>query len=77
MRTSGEKVRISDEAERVRSFIFSYKTFVRVIYSGVFKGRQARHLLRAPFATAMCKVAHLAFKGAQSNCNALLFQRAP
>jgi len=33
-----------------------------VIYSDVFKGRQARHLPRAPFATVMCKVAYLAFK---------------
>jgi len=30
-------------------FIFSIKIIVRVIYSGVFKGRQSRHLLRAPF----------------------------
>ena len=29
-------------------FIFSYKITVRVTYSGVFKGRQARHLPRAP-----------------------------
>jgi len=37
---SGEKVHISDGAERVQSVIFSYKIIVRVIYSGVFKGRQ-------------------------------------
>jgi len=42
--------------------VFSYKIIARVIYSGVFKGRQARHLPRAPFATVMCKVAYLAFK---------------
>jgi len=29
-------------------FIFSYNIIVRVTYSGVFKGRQARHLPRAP-----------------------------
>jgi len=47
MRTSGEKVCISDEAERVQSdFIFAYKIIVRVIHSGVFKGRQSRHLSR-------------------------------
>jgi len=37
MRTSGEKVRISDEAERVQiGFILVYKIIVRIIYSGVF-----------------------------------------
>ena len=43
-------------------FIFSYKIFVRLIYNGVFKQRQTRHLPRVLFATAMCKVAYLAFK---------------
>ena len=33
-----------------------------VIYSDLFKGRQARHLPRAPFATVLCKVAYLTFK---------------
>jgi len=45
-----------------RFHILIYKIIVRVIYSGMFKGRQARHLPRAPFATVMCKVAYLAFK---------------
>jgi len=48
MRTSGEKVRISDKAERVQSVSYSHISIVRVIYSGVFEGRQARHLTRAP-----------------------------
>jgi len=42
--------------------IFSYKIIVRVVYRGVFKGRQARHLPRAPFATVVCKVAYLVFQ---------------
>jgi len=46
MSTSGEKVRVSDEAECALGFIFSYKNIVRVIYSGML-GRQARHLPRA------------------------------
>jgi len=62
-------------------FIFSYKIIVRVIYSGVFKGRQVRHLPRAPLSTVMCKVAYLAFKGAQQQLQCmsglLCFQRGP
>jgi len=48
MRTSDEKVRISDDAERVQSVSYSHMIIVRVIYSGVLKGRRARHLPRAP-----------------------------
>ena len=33
------------------------------MYSGVFKGKQARHIPRPPFATVSVK--HLAFNGAQ------------
>ena len=44
-------------------FIFSYKVIVIITDSGVFKGKQARHLPRAPLCN--CKVAYLAFKGAQ------------
>ena len=47
MRTSGKKVRISDEAERGQSV--SYTIIVRVIHRYVFKGRQARHLPPSPF----------------------------
>jgi len=58
MRTSGEKVRISDEAEHVHSVSYSHirKIIVRVIYSGVFKGRQARHLPRPPLLRPPLKV---------------------
>jgi len=59
-------------------FIFSYKIIVRVIYSGVFKGRQARHSPRAPFATVWST---LLSKGPNSNCNVLVgffaFKGAP
>jgi len=49
MRTSGEKLRIPDEAERVQSVLYSQiRSLFRVICSGVFKGRQARHLPQAP-----------------------------
>jgi len=50
MGTSGEKVRTHIGWSRTCSigFIFSYKIFVRVICSGVFKGRQARHLRQVP-----------------------------
>jgi len=48
MRTSGEKTRISDEAKCVQSVSYPHKIIVRVIYSGVFEGRQVRHLPRAP-----------------------------
>jgi len=47
MRTSDEKVRISDEEERVQSVSYSHIKNI-VIYNGVFKGRQARHLPRSP-----------------------------
>jgi len=51
MRTSGEKVRISDEAEREIGFIFSYTIIVRVMYSGVLRegkriGSPARYFAR-------------------------------
>jgi len=50
MRTSGEKVRISDEAERVQSVSYSDISSPSGLYTvhGVFKGRQTMHLLRAP-----------------------------
>jgi len=49
MRTSGERVRITDEAERVQSVSYSHTEMVfRVMYSGVCLG--------PPFATVMCKV---------------------
>ena len=49
-------------------FIFSYTIIVRVIYSGVFKGRQARQFPRAPLCN--CDVqSTLLSKGPNSNCN--------
>jgi len=54
MRTSGEKVRISDEAERILSVSYSHIRSLSGSYSsGVFGGRQERHLPQAPFATVM------------------------
>ena len=45
MGTSGEKVRISDEAERIQSVSYSH---IRFIYSGRLKRKQAKHLPGAP-----------------------------
>jgi len=48
MRTSGEKVRISDEAERVQSVSYSDIRSLPGLYTVVcLKRRQARHLPRA------------------------------
>ena len=47
MRTSREKVSISDEAERVQSVSYSHIRSFSGLYTVVFKGRQARHLPRA------------------------------
>jgi len=49
MRTSDEKVRISDEAERFQfqAVIYSHIRSLSGLF-GVLKGRQARHLPRAP-----------------------------
>jgi len=55
IRTLGEKVRISDEAERVQSVSYSHKVIVRVIYSGVWESKRGT-CLGPPFATQMCKV---------------------
>jgi len=90
MRTSGEKVRISDETERVQSVSHSHIRSLSGLYTVVclMEGKRGT-CLWSPFATAMCNVAYLAFKwgptavvkwkylafkGAQ---NALFFQRAP
>ena len=49
MCTSGEKVRISDEAERVQSVSYShFKSIVRALYSGFCKEMQAKHLPHSP-----------------------------
>jgi len=49
MRTSDEKVRISDEAERFQfqAVLYSHIRSLSGLF-GVLKGRQARHLPRAP-----------------------------
>jgi len=55
MRTSGEKLCISEKAERVKSVSYSH---IRSL-SGVclkFKGRQAKHLPRTSLFMAPCKV---------------------
>jgi len=50
MRTSGEKVRISDEAERVQSVSYSHIRSLSRLYTVMcLKGRQAKHLLWAPY----------------------------
>jgi len=63
MRTSGEKVRISDEAERVQSVSYSHIRSLSRLYTVVCLREAKRSTcLRPPFAIVMCKVAYLAFK---------------
>jgi len=67
MRTSGEKIHTLDETEHVQSVSYSH----------------IRHLPRAPLCNCnvYCKVAYLAFKGAQQQLQCitglLCFQRGP
>ena len=81
MRTSGEKVRISDEAERVQSVSYSHIRSLPGWYTVVCLREGKRGTgLAPPFTTVMCKVAYLAFKGApNSSCNMKIpsFQRGP
>jgi len=59
MHTSREKLRISDDAERVQSvFILSYKINVRVIEATVVFLREGKRgtCLEPLFSTVMCKV---------------------
>ena len=66
MRTSGEKVRISDEAKRVQSVSYSHIRSLSLLYTAVCLREGKRGTCLGPhFATVMCKVAYLAFKGAQ------------
>jgi len=66
MRTSGEKVRISDEAERVQSVSYSHIRPLSGLYTVVCLRESKRGTCLGPsFATVMFKVAYLAFKGAQ------------
>jgi len=63
MRTSGEKVRISDEVERVQSVLYSHRRSLSGLYTVVCLSEGKRGTcLGPPFATVMCKVAYLAFK---------------
>jgi len=66
MRTSGEKVRMSNEAERVQSVSYSHIRSLSRLYT-VMCLREGKWVtcLGPPFATVMCKVAYVAFKGAQ------------
>ena len=65
-RTVGEKVRISNEAERVQSVTYSHIRSLSGLYTVVCLREGKRDTcLGPPFATLLCKVACLAFKGAQ------------
>ena len=57
MGTSGEKVRISDEAQRVQSVSYSHIRSLSGLYAVVRlrKGKRGTSL-RPPFAIVMCKV---------------------
>jgi len=83
MRTTGEKLRLSDEAEGVQSVSYSHIRSLSGLYNGTMVClREARHLPRALFATVMCKVAYLAFKWgpietAMYNWAALLSKGSP
>jgi len=82
MPTPGEKARISDEAERVQSVSCSHIRPLSGLYTVVCLREGKRGTcLRTPFATVMCKVAYLAFQGAQQQLQCisglLWFQRGP
>jgi len=63
MRTPGEKVRISVEAERVQSVSYSHIRSLSELYTLVCLREGKRSTwLGPPFATVKCKVAYLAFK---------------
>ena len=82
MRTSGEEVRISDEAEHVQPVSYSHIRSLSALYTVVCLREGKRGTcLGSPFATVMCKVAYLAFQGAQQQLQCisglLCFQRGP
>jgi len=57
MRTSGEKVRIWDESERVQSFSYSHIRSLSGLYTVVCLREGKRGTCLGPsFATVMCKV---------------------
>ena len=82
MRISGEKVRISNEAERVQSISYCHIRSLSGLYTVVClrEGKRGT-FLGPPFATVLCKVAYLAFKAAQQQLQCisglLCFQRGP
>jgi len=82
MRTSGEKVRISDEVERVQSVSYFHIRSLSGLYRVVClkEGKRGTYL-GSRFATVMCKVACLTFKWAQQQLQCisglLSLQRAP
>ena len=66
MSTSGEKVRLSDEVERVQSVSCSHIRSLSLLCTVVCLREGKRGTcLGPPFETVMCKVAYVAFKGAQ------------
>jgi len=70
MRTSGEKARISDEAECVQSVSYSHIRSLSGLYTVVFKGRQARHLPRDLLCNCNVQSSLPCFQmGPNSNCN--------
>ena len=75
MRTSGEKARILDEAEPVQSVSYSHISIVRVVYSGVFKGRQTRPLPRAPLCN--CNVESPLFSKGPNSVRYFTFKEVP
>jgi len=64
MRTSGEKVRISDEAERVQSVSYSHIRSLSRLYTVVCLGEGKRRTASGSPLQLQC-VKYLAFKGPQ------------
>jgi len=82
MRTSGETVRISDEAERVQPVSYSHIRPLSGLYTVVCSREDKQDTcLGPPFSTGMCKAAYLAFKGVQQQLQCIIgllcFQRGP
>ena len=80
MGTSGEKVRILDEAERVQAVSYSHISSLSGLYAAVCLRESKRGTcVGPPFAAVMCKVAYLACKGAQQQLQCIIellcFQR--
>jgi len=69
MRTSGEKVHISDEAERVPSVSYSHIRSLSGLYTVMCLREGKRGTCFGPPLQLYC-VKYLALKGPDSNCNA-------